>query len=73
MMRKKCLKKGHKFKEIEGLMLPYVFCSRWRCDASAVSRWAPPAYAAEMHNAIPRINRFPRVELNPDGTVKEEF
>lgn len=72
-MRKKCLKKGHKFKEFEGLMLPYVFCARWRCRASAVSHWADPITAVNLHNAIPRARRFPPVELNEDHTIKEEF
>lgn len=72
-MRNKCLKKGHKWREHEGLMLPYVFCARWWCHAAAVSRWADDVVAVNLHNAIPRENRFPPVELNDDNTIKEEF
>lgn len=72
-MRKKCLKQGHKFKELETLMLPYVYCGRWGCNAAAVSHWADPTFAVNMHNAIPRERRFPPVELNEDNTIKEEF
>jgi hypothetical protein len=72
-MRKKCLKKGHKFREWEGSMLPFIYCSRWRCHAAAVSRWADSVIAVNLHNAIPRMHRFPPVELNEDNTIKEEF
>jgi hypothetical protein len=72
-MRKKCLNKGHKFKEIQGVNLPFIYCSRWRCQAAAVSRWADPSFAVSLHNAIPREHRFPPVELNEDNTIKEEF
>jgi hypothetical protein len=72
-VRKKCLKKGHKWREFEGTMLPYVFCARWRCHATAVSRWADDVAAVNLHNAIPREKRFPPVELNEDHTIKEEF
>jgi hypothetical protein len=68
-----CNNGRHKFKEIEGVMLPYVYCARWRCDASAVSRWADPALAVQLHNAIPEDKRFPPVELHPNGTVKREI
>lgn len=72
MIRKKCLKKEHKF-QTAYIGAPYAFCRRFRCDASAVSIYAPPALAVALHHAIPRENRFPPVELNADGTVKEEF
>lgn len=72
-MRKKCIKKGHKFKEIVGVPLPTVYCARFRCGATAVSRWVDPSIAASLHNAIPREDRFPPVELNQDGTIKEKF
>ena len=68
-IREKCLCDGHKFREIAGVPLPYVFCRRWRCDASAVSRWADPRIAVDLHNAIPLAKRFPQVELAQDGSV----
>jgi hypothetical protein len=66
--RKKCERVGHKFRDI-GVPLPYVFCARWRCEASAVSHWADPRIAVDLHNAIPIENRFPPVDLGPDGQV----
>jgi hypothetical protein len=69
-IRKKCQRDGHIFREIAGVHLPYVFCSRWFCDGCAVSVWAPTILAVEMHNAIPIEMRFPPVDLNADGTIK---
>lgn len=66
-IRQRCLRRGHKFREIEGAPLPYVFCHRLRCDASAVSRWADPRIAIQLHNAIPLEVRFPPVELDVNG------
>lgn len=68
-IRRACDKRGHKFREIEGVPLPYVFCARWRCDVSAVSRFVDPRIAVALHNAIPLANRFPPVELAEDGSV----
>lgn len=68
MIREKCKRDGHKFREVAGVPLPYVFCARWRCDASAVSRWADPRIAVDLHNAIPIENRFPPVELDAAPT-----
>lgn len=68
-VRKKCVRDGHRFTEIAGVPLPYVFCSRWFCDGCAVSRWAPAILAVEMHNAIPMENRFPPVTLDAEGNV----
>jgi len=72
-MRKKCLQIGHKWREISGVPLPYNFCSRWGCDASAVSRWAPPGAAVSLHNTIPRDKRFPPVELDVNGLIVEQW
>ena len=66
-VRKKCERDGHKFREIEGVPLPYVFCARWRCDVSAVSRFADPRPAVELHNAIPLAKRYPPVDLDSSG------
>jgi hypothetical protein len=71
-MNKRCAIRGHKFKQLE-VPLPYIFCSRWGCEASAVSNFADPRVAVDLHNAIPKEQRFPRVTLAPDGTVLEEF
>jgi hypothetical protein len=71
-VRRRCLKKGHKFSAAYP-GAPYVFCSRFFCETSAVSIYAPPSVAADLHNAIPRDKRFPPVELNNDGSVKERF
>lgn len=72
-MRRRCLTRGHKFRSfMPGA--PYVFCARWRCSASAVGYAASdPVTAAAMHNAIPREDRFPPVELTPDGAVASEW
>src|ERR1044072_117365 len=70
-MRKKCLRDGHKF---EGFVsLPYVFCRRWGCNASAVAGWAPPELAVTLHNAIPKKERVPPVHLNDNGPIKEKW
>lgn len=39
MIRKKCREKGHRVAEIEGVMLPVIFCRRWFCDGSTVADW----------------------------------
>lgn len=72
-MRKKCLRVGHKFRNFEGIPLPYIFCSRWGCNASAVTGHAPPGAAVSLHNAIPREHRFPPVELDVNGLVIETW
>lgn len=64
---RRCAERGHKWGDL-GIPCPYVFCRRWGCDKSAVSRWARPDHAAAMHNAIPPENRFPPVTIHPDGS-----
>jgi hypothetical protein len=70
-MRKKCLASGHRFGSTIGL--PFVFCTRWWCSASAVSVWAPPDLAVNLHNAIPKEDRVPPVELAEDGSVVRQW
>lgn len=70
MMRRKCLETDHKFATAAPPgALPYVFCRRWFCSASAVAMWVDDALAVALHNAIPEADRWPPVELAEDGTV----
>lgn len=72
MMRKKCLESGeHKLDGFIGI--PYVFCRRWFCSASAVSMWAQPSVAVALHNAIPRKDRVPAVKLGEGGEILEQW
>lgn len=67
-VRKTCLRKGHRFREVAGVPLPYVFCARWFCGASKVSDWVwaqNSATAQMLHNAIPPANRWPPDTLEP--------
>jgi len=56
-IRRKCLRDGHKFKRVAGVALPFVFCSRWFCDASLGEPWAGPGVVgfAENRNATLKV------------------
>jgi len=70
MMRKKCLHGEHKFiTNAPPGALPYVYCARWKCTATAVAIWVDADIAYSLHNAIPEEDRWPPVELGDDGTV----
>ncbi len=72
VMRRTCLERGHKWRELIGI--PYTYCTRWLCAGSAVSMWANPAMAVDLHNVIPRERRVPPVEIAEDGeTVLEKW
>lgn len=71
-VRAKCERDGHKFREIAGVPMPYIFCKRFGCDGCAVSRDCPPSIAVMLHNTIPWEDRFPQVELDTNGEPMSE-
>lgn len=46
--RKRCLTHGHKWSQIEGVMLPLEFCARWFCNAERTAGWVPEPLATEL-------------------------
>lgn len=70
MTRRACQVRGHRFRDTSGMMaLPFVYCTRWWCSATAVAVWVAPSIARDLHNAIPPADRFPPVTIEADGTV----
>ena len=57
MNRRKCRERGHRFGGIEGVLIPYEFCTRWFCRASRVAPWVPPEFAVELRKGIPEDRR----------------
>jgi len=55
--RKRCQLRGHKFRELEGVPLPVLFCRRWRCEAETVAPWVHGELRTALNLIIERHAR----------------
>lgn len=54
MKRKACAERGHRWAQMEGLVLPVEFCARWFCKAERVAGWVSEPLASSLQAAIDR-------------------
>lgn len=65
--RKRCEKRGHRFKDYSSGEIPYWFCSRFFCDASIVAPWVDAETARKLEAGIPPSLRVVRDDDEEGG------